>query len=100
MLTAAEVELGPTDVTVISVVGQLGALIGGTTLGYLSTFTGRRLIMMTACICGGAIVPAYILPRSMVLVASAFFLQFFVGGVWGYGLTQQRHKRVDDTNES
>lgn len=39
--------------------------------------------MLCACICGGAILPAYILPRDMSLVASAFFLQFFVGGVWG-----------------
>lgn len=33
--------MGPTDVTVISVVGQIGALIGGTTLGYISTFLGK-----------------------------------------------------------
>lgn len=78
-----EVELGPTDVTIISVVGQIGALIGGATLGYISTFFGRRLTMCTACVFGGAILPAYVLPHSMKLVASAFFLQFFVGGVWG-----------------
>jgi MFS transporter, SHS family, lactate transporter len=67
---------------VISVVGQIGALIGGTTMGYISTFTGRRLTMLIACVCGGALVPAYVLPRDMRLVASAFFLQCFVGGVW------------------
>ncbi|KAI7778644.1 hypothetical protein LA080_001877 [Diaporthe eres] len=78
-----QVELNATDVTVISVVGQIGALIGGTTLGYISTFFGRRLTMCTACIFGGAILPAYVIPHSMKLVASAFFLQFFVGGVWG-----------------
>ncbi|KIW67868.1 hypothetical protein, variant [Phialophora macrospora] len=78
-----QVLLGPTDVTVISVVGQIGALIGGTTLGYVSTFFGRRLTMLFACVCGGALVPAYIIPRNMSLVASAFFLQFMVGGVWG-----------------
>lgn len=76
-------ELNATEVTVISVVGQIGALIGGTTLGYISTFFGRRLTMCTACVLGGAILPAYVLPHSMKLVASAFFLQFFVGGVWG-----------------
>ena len=78
-----QVELGPTPVTVISVVGQIGALIGGTTLGYVSSFAGRRLTMILGCIVGGALVPAYTLPRSMALVASSFFLQFFVGGVWG-----------------
>ncbi|KAI0911764.1 carboxylic acid transporter [Ustulina deusta] len=78
-----QVELGPTDVTVISVVGQIGAVIGGTMMGYLSTFFGRRLSMITCCIIGAAVLPAYILPRSLDLIASAFFLQFFVGGVWG-----------------
>ena len=56
-------------------------------LGFVSTFCGRRLTMMTACVFGGAIIPAYILPRNMNLVASAFFQQFFVGGVWGVSLT-------------
>ncbi|KAJ4366101.1 hypothetical protein N0V83_007736 [Neocucurbitaria cava] len=78
-----QVELSATQVTIIAVVGQLGSITGGTTLGYISTFSGRRLIMLTACIFGGAIVPAYILPRDMSLVASAFFEQVFVGGVWG-----------------
>ncbi|KAI0192216.1 carboxylic acid transporter [Xylaria flabelliformis] len=78
-----QVELGPTEVTVISVVGQIGALIGGATIGYVSTFFGRRLSMITCCIIGAAVLPAYIIPRSLALIASAFFLQFFVGGVWG-----------------
>lgn len=78
-----QVGFGANDVTVISVVGQLGSIVGGTVFGYLSSFSGRRLIMLVACICGGALVPAYILPRNMSLVATAFFEQFFVGGIWG-----------------
>lgn len=78
-----QVELGPTEVTVISVVGQLGALIGGAALGYSSTFFGRRLTMITACIFGAAILPSYVLPHTVTLVASTFFEQFFVGGAWG-----------------
>lgn len=76
-------ELDATGVTVVSVIGQVGAVLGGGTLGYISTFFGRRLTMMVACVFGGAILPAYVLPHSLNLVASAFFLQFFVGGVWG-----------------
>ncbi|KAI0517292.1 carboxylic acid transporter [Xylaria bambusicola] len=78
-----QVELGPTDVTIISVIGQIGAIIGGITIGYTSTFFGRRLSMITCCIIGAAVLPAYTIPRSTKLAASAFFLQFFVGGVWG-----------------
>lgn len=79
----SQLGLGPTQVTVITVVGQIGALIGGTTIGYISTFAGRRLTMITGCALGGAILPAYVLPHNMSLVATAFFEQFFVGGVWG-----------------
>ena len=39
--------------------------------------------MLTACIFGGALVPAYIFVRNDSLIACTFFEQFFVGGVWG-----------------
>lgn len=78
-----QVGMDATDTTVITVVGQIGALIGGCTIGYISTFFGRRLTMLVSCLFGGALIPAYTLPRTMSLVASAFFQQFFVGGVWG-----------------
>lgn len=38
---------------------------------------------MCACVVGGALVPAYIKPRDNTLIATTFFEQFFVGGVWG-----------------
>lgn len=78
-----QVGMGPTDVTITLVVGQIGALLGGCTVGYISTFFGRRLTMMTICVLGGALIPAYTMPHNMSLVASAFFEQFCVGGVWG-----------------
>ncbi|KAK4542483.1 hypothetical protein LTR36_006735 [Oleoguttula mirabilis] len=78
-----QVYKGPTQVTVTTVVGQIGALIGSTLVGYISTFTGRRPAMMVSCIFGGALVPAYILTRSDDIIATTFFEQFFVGGAWG-----------------
>ncbi|KAI1812725.1 carboxylic acid transporter [Poronia punctata] len=78
-----EVELDATQVTVISVVGQIGSILGSTVVGYISTFFGRRLSMIICCVLGAAVLPAYILPRSMALVGTAFVLQFFVGGVYG-----------------
>jgi MFS transporter, SHS family, lactate transporter len=78
-----QVGFGDTLTTVTTVVGQLGALVGSTTIGYFSSFAGRRLSMMVACLFGGAIVPAYMLLRTDKLIASTFFEQFFVGGVWG-----------------
>jgi SHS family lactate transporter-like MFS transporter len=75
--------MSPTQTTVITAVGQIGCVIGGTLLGYLSTYFGRRLVMMVGCVFGGALVPAYVLPRNMSLVAAAFFQQFFVQGIFG-----------------
>ncbi|KAJ5594107.1 uncharacterized protein N7459_000315 [Penicillium hispanicum] len=78
-----QVGMNATDTTVITVVGQLGALLGGCTIGYISIVLGRRLTMLVACVFGGAFIPAYMSPRTMSLSASAFFQQFFVGRVWG-----------------
>lgn len=78
-----QVGFSATQTTVTTVVGQLGAIVGSTSIGFLSTFFGRRPCMMIACIFGGAIVPAYIFPRTYSLIASVFFEQVFVGGVWG-----------------
>jgi SHS family lactate transporter-like MFS transporter len=80
---SSQLGFDPTQVTIVTVVGQIGALIGGTTIGYISTFAGRRLTMITAGVLGGAILPAYVIPNNMSLAASAFFEQFFVGGIWG-----------------
>ncbi|KAM5440763.1 hypothetical protein McanMca71_001364 [Microsporum canis] len=78
-----QVGKSPTQTTVIIVVGMLGTVIGGTLIGWISTFLGRRLTMIISCFFGAAILPAYILPRSNALIASSFWQQFFIGGVWG-----------------
>lgn len=79
----SQVGFGATQTTVTIVVGQIGAIIGSTFMGWVSSFTGRRLTMMIACVFGAAIVPAYVIPRTDALIACTFFEQFFVGGVWG-----------------
>ncbi|EGC41381.1 sugar transporter [Histoplasma capsulatum var. duboisii H88] len=78
-----QVGTSPAATTTITVVGQIGSIIGGATMGYLSTPYGRRLVMIISCICGGVLVPAYVYTRSNALIISAFLEQFFVGGVWG-----------------
>lgn len=78
-----QVQLNTKQTTMVIIAGQLGAFAGGVTMGYISSFFGRRLVMITACICGAALIPAYILPRNMSLAAGAFFQHFFVGGVLG-----------------
>lgn len=58
-------------------------MIGSASMGWLSSFVGRRLTMVTGCLYGAAVVPAYVLPRSEKLIASAFFQQFAIGWVFG-----------------
>ncbi|ELR03988.1 hypothetical protein VC83_01721 [Pseudogymnoascus destructans] len=80
----SQLGMSPNDITIVTVVGQLGAAVGASVLGYVSTFAGRRLTMITTAVMGGAILPAYVLPHTRNhLAASAFFEQFFVLGIWG-----------------
>ncbi|KAJ5712145.1 hypothetical protein N7488_006301 [Penicillium malachiteum] len=78
-----QVGMSATYETVVTIVGQVGALLGAMLFGYLSTFFGRHLTMLVACIFGAAIIPAYVYPRNLALIASCFWEQFFVGAVWG-----------------
>ncbi|KAH8692268.1 carboxylic acid transporter [Talaromyces proteolyticus] len=78
-----QAQLSTIKTTVITISGQLGGFVGGVITGYASSIMGRRLTMMTACVFGGALIPAYIMPRGMALAASTFFQQFFIGGVLG-----------------
>ncbi|KAJ5094924.1 carboxylic acid transporter [Penicillium argentinense] len=78
-----QVGFNANQVTIITVVGQAGAFAGANFFGYISTFFGRRSTMMVTCVIGGALVPSYVLPRDMSLIATVFWEQFCVGGVWG-----------------
>lgn len=79
----SQVHLNAKQTTIVTITLQLGTFFGGVTMGYISSFFGRRLVMIMASIFGAALIPAYILPRNMTLVASAFFQHFFIGGANG-----------------
>jgi len=70
-------------VTVTQVIANLGAMLGGTTLGYISQALGRRTTILGACVLGGALVYPYTYVRSNNIMAAAFFEQFMVQGAWG-----------------
>lgn len=78
-----QVGISETGTTIITIIGQVAGFVGSAIGGYISSFFGRRLTMLCFCIVGGAVVPAYTLPRDMSLIAGAFFEQFFAGAVWG-----------------
>lgn len=67
-----------------SILMMVGACVGGTCIGYLSQFVGRRRSMVGAALISACLIPAWILPTSEPsLSASGFFMQFFVQGAWG-----------------
>ncbi|KAI8325241.1 MFS general substrate transporter [Martensiomyces pterosporus] len=70
--------------TIGTVVGNLGAIVGGIIFGYYSEYLGRRRAIVICCICGACFIPLWILPSKFsALLAGAFFMQAFVQGAWG-----------------
>ncbi|THY97820.1 carboxylic acid transport protein [Aureobasidium pullulans] len=67
-----------------SILMKTGACVGGTIIGYLSQFVGRRRAIIVAALISACLIPAWILPRGEgSLSASGFMMQFFVQGAWG-----------------
>ncbi|OQO07256.1 hypothetical protein B0A48_07826 [Cryoendolithus antarcticus] len=69
--------------TVTQVVANLGAMTGGTVIGYLSQMFGRRFSIISACILGGALLYPYCFVGNERVMAAAFFEQAAVQGAWG-----------------
>ncbi|KUI68403.1 hypothetical protein VM1G_03732 [Cytospora mali] len=70
-------------ITVTQVVANLGAMAGGTTVGFLSQSFGRRFSIIVICIVGGALLYPYSFVANERVIAAAFFEQFCVQGAWG-----------------
>ncbi|KAL2146542.1 hypothetical protein VTI28DRAFT_3432 [Corynascus sepedonium] len=67
-----------------SILMKVGACVGGTIIGYISQWFGRRRTIIASAIISGMIIPAWILPEGeRALSATGFFMQFFVQGAWG-----------------
>jgi len=69
--------------TVTQVVANLGAMVGGTVIGYCSQIFGRRFSIIFISIAGAALLYPYTFTSSKALIAAAFFEQFCVQGAWG-----------------
>ncbi|KAH9889657.1 H+ symporter family protein [Xylariomycetidae sp. FL2044] len=72
-----------TQVTITQVVANLGAMTGGTIVGYCSQIVGRRISIIFMCIIGGALLYPYTFVSNYRIIAAAFFEQFCVQGAWG-----------------
>ncbi|KAI4202285.1 MAG: hypothetical protein LQ350_002669 [Teloschistes chrysophthalmus] len=70
-------------VTVTQVVANLGAMTGGTLVGYSSQIFGRRFSIIVMSIVGGLLLYPYGFVSNKRVIAAAFFEQFCVQGAWG-----------------
>jgi SHS family lactate transporter-like MFS transporter len=76
--------MGPTQRAAITAISMVGAILGGTLVGFLSDRFGRRRAMITALVLAIACVPLWAYAPSLtLLVVGAFLIQFMVQGAWG-----------------
>jgi ABC-type spermidine/putrescine transport system permease subunit II len=77
-------QLSNAAATRASILMKTGAVVGGSIIGYLSQWAGRRRTIIAAALVSGIIIPAWILPEGeRALSVTGFFMQFFVQGAWG-----------------
>lgn len=74
----------PHMVSWITIIMQVGAIIGGVSFGLFSDRIGRRSAMVIAFLLAIIIIPLWAFPPSLVwLAVGAFLFQFMVQGAWG-----------------
>lgn len=77
-------ELDNSGASRASILMKVGACVGGTIIGYISQWFGRRRTIVVAALLSGVLIPAWILPQGeRALSATGFFEQFFIQGAWG-----------------
>jgi MFS transporter, SHS family, lactate transporter len=86
----AQLKLGVNATSLITIIANIGAIIGGILFGYYSQNWGRRRAIIIACIIGIIMIPFWIgfirIPGLSLLASiavGAFLLQFMVQGAWG-----------------
>jgi MFS transporter, SHS family, lactate transporter len=74
----------PHVVSMIAVIYNIGAMLGGLTFGFLSQSLGRRRTIVIAALLALPMVYLWAFSETAVMLAvGAFFVQYFVQGAWG-----------------
>ena len=72
------------QVTALTIVMNIGAILGGTIFGSISQRLGRRRAIVSAVVLGACVVPLWAFaPSAALLGIGGFFMQFMVQGAWG-----------------
>jgi SHS family lactate transporter-like MFS transporter len=76
--------LGPHEVSLIAVIYNIGAIIGGISFGMLSERFGRRRTIIVCAVLSLIVLPLWAFAASAVwLAVGAFLMQIAVQGAWG-----------------
>ncbi|CAG8633650.1 2544_t:CDS:2, partial [Dentiscutata heterogama] len=79
-----QLSFSPEEITITTIIANVGSIIGGTTCGYLSQYLGRKKMVITAMILAGVFLPLIAIPINKSLVTfGAFVVYFFVQGAFG-----------------
>jgi SHS family lactate transporter-like MFS transporter len=75
---------GVSQKSMIAIIYAIGAICGGTVIGFFSQRWGRRRAIIFCAVCGMFLIPAWIFaPGTALLIAGGFLMQFMVQGAWG-----------------
>jgi SHS family lactate transporter-like MFS transporter len=75
---------GVSEKSMITMIYAIGAICGGTVIGFFSQRWGRQRSIIICAVCGMFLIPAWIFaPGTALLIAGGFLMQFVVQGAWG-----------------
>jgi MFS transporter, SHS family, lactate transporter len=75
---------GVSEKSIITIIYAIGAICGGTVIGFFSQRWGRRRAIIFCAVCGMLLIPAWVFaPGTALLIAGGFLMQFMVQGAWG-----------------
>jgi SHS family lactate transporter-like MFS transporter len=76
--------LTPHEVSLVAIIYNIGAIIGGLSFGSLSERFGRRCIIIICALLSLAVLPLWAFATTMLwLAVGAFLMQVMVQGAWG-----------------
>jgi len=77
-------QFAPPTVMLITIVGNIGALLGGILFGTWSEKIGRRRAIVIAALLAIPVIPLWAYSHTVVMLAvGGFLMQFMVQGAWG-----------------
>jgi SHS family lactate transporter-like MFS transporter len=80
----AEHHLGPGAISAISIVANIGAMVGGIAFGTLSQHLGRKWAIVIAAVLALPVLPLWAFSSSVFMLGlGAFLMQICVQGAWG-----------------